>query len=325
MDKMWAYMIQLGSNMWRKKGAKNHPSMEACYHETMYTEREVWNKVTEFLPQAGFNTLLIDVGEGVELDSHPELAIPGSWEKAEVKEEIQRLRELGLTPIPKLNFSAGHNAWLQDYAYMIGTDTYYKVTEEILEETIELFETPEFFHLGMDEETTSQAEFNPITVVRSPFKFVEDAQKLFKVCDRKGVRPWIWLDPAGLQIFGGEEGFSHNVPKNALISNWFYYDFTHAKHKDWIEIYKKIGEWGYDQIPTCSTWNNTMNCYQTMEYCKNQVNPDSIKGYLSAPWLFTTQKSQYGLMDGAWVFYDAKKEHYPEECKKETGEGCIKN
>ena len=313
MDKMWVYMLQLGSNMWRKKGAHNPVYAESIYHDTMYTEKEVWDKLTEALPGFGFNTVLVDVGEAIQLDSHPELTIPGAWSKSQAKEEISRLRELGLTPIPKLNFSAGHNAWLQDYAYMIGTDTYYKVTEEILEEMIEIFDTPEFFHLGLDEETTSQAEYNPITVLRSSFKFVEDAQKLFRVCDKKNVRPWIWLDKAALKVFGGDEGFSQNIPKNALVSNWYYYDFNVERHQDWVEIYKKLGEWGYDQIPCCSTWNNSRNCWQTLEYCKEHVNPESIKGYMSAPWLFTTSKNYYGLLNGAQVFQHAKQQFYPEE------------
>jgi len=32
-----------------------------------------------------------------------------------MKDEIARLKGLGLEPIPKLNFSACHDAWLKDY------------------------------------------------------------------------------------------------------------------------------------------------------------------------------------------------------------------
>ena len=106
-DMMWAFMIYLGSNMWAKKGEKRpyRTEWEEEYHEEMVTSKEVWRKVTDFLPECGINTLLIDIGEGVQFDSHPELAIPGSWTKTELKTEIERLRAMGITPIPKLNFS----------------------------------------------------------------------------------------------------------------------------------------------------------------------------------------------------------------------------
>ena len=69
-----------------------------------------------------------------------------------MKEEIARLKGLGLEPIPKLNFSACHDAWLKDYSRMIATPEYYKVCADVIHDTCEIFGNPRLFHLGWDEE-----------------------------------------------------------------------------------------------------------------------------------------------------------------------------
>ena len=141
--RMWTFMIQLGNNMWDKKNRQTSyikDEEESIYRDYLYLDKPLWNEITAFLPSCGFNTILIDIGEGIRLDSHPELAVEGSWTKEEMRAELARLRSLGLEPIPKYNFSCGHSAWLQDYAYMVGTPTYDRVCKDIIEEVIELFD-----------------------------------------------------------------------------------------------------------------------------------------------------------------------------------------
>jgi len=119
---MWAMLLHLGSNMWSKQGERERFAQDTLpYHETMHCDRQVWREITEYLPSRGINTLLINIGEGVKLDSHPEIAVPGAWTKAELKEELSRLREMGITPLPKFNFSCAHNAWMKDYGFAVNT------------------------------------------------------------------------------------------------------------------------------------------------------------------------------------------------------------
>lgn len=314
-EKMWVYMIQLGANMWGRPEEQRpyYIEEEDCYKEYMSTDREVWRKVTDFLPTCGFNTLLIDIGEGIRFDSHPELAVSGSWSKEEMREELARLRSIGLTPLPKLNFSTCHNAWMGEYAYMVGTETYYRVCQELIEETIELFDTPEFFHLGLDEERFNKVEGYPIATVRAPYKQVEDANKLFKVCLDKGVRPWMWIDSRCIHNFGGDDYFRKHIPKEVVISNWFYRNMYSPEYSERIELYKKLGEWGYEQIPTSSTFSYRSNSRQTMRYCKENVNSDSLIGFMTASWILTDWEDYYGLLNDAWRFGYAREVIYGEK------------
>ena len=274
--KMWAFMIQLGNNMWDKKGRQTpyiKDEEESIYRDFLYTDKEIWNEITAFLPSCGINTLLIDMGEGIRLDSHPELAVEGSWSKEEFRKELQRLRSLGLTPIPKYNFSCGHNAWLQEYAYMVGTETYDHVCRDIVEEVIALFDTPEFFHLGLEEEDYANQRSQPVAVIRNPAKKIQDATALFDICRSHGVRPWIWCNYVCIDSYGGEEAFRAAIPKDVLISNWFYgfvpSDPTTYGENQSLALYTKLGQWGYEQMPTSSTYGSHLSSKMTMKYFRD--------------------------------------------------------
>lgn len=313
---MWTFMIKLGSNMWAKKGSKRPYFTEAefRYHEEVFCDRRIWKKVIDVLPSYGFNTVLIDVGEAIKLDSHPELAIPGCWEKEEFRAELNRIRKLGLTPIPKLNFSAAHNAWMQDYSYMVGSELYYKVCEEILLEVMELFDYPKFFHLGLDEEFLAAQKHNPVRTIRAPYKFVEDSNRLFQLCLEHGVRPAIWLGGQSLPAWGGEEHLLDNIPKEVLIACCFYGFFYGTEpEENGAPYFKRLEEKGYELWPCGSQWMAVQNMRQMMRWCKDNLRPETIKGYLMAPWLHTIPEFYHGLLFGAQLFGYAKELSYPDE------------
>ncbi len=302
---MWATLLHLGTNMWGKKG-EYHPYP---YSDTLKTDMKLWRELTSELPKHGFNTVLIDMGEGVKLESHPELAVSGSLDKKEFAEELSRLRSLGLTPLPKFNFSNAHNAWLQDYALMVGTETYNKVCRDIVEETIDIFDKPEFFHLGLEEENQYQEYFD-VKIMRAPNKKTEDAKALFKVCFDNDVRPWMWVDFKSVEDFGGEEAFRKNISKDVLMSNYHY--GLIQENIPWVRFYRTLEEWGYDQVPTCSTYTMSDNDRWTMEYCKEHLT-NTLCGYMTASWLYTYPHLYYGHMHDIYTFGYAKKTVYPEE------------
>ncbi len=309
-------LLHLGMNMWSRREVEYTKSVGG-YHYKLACQKDEWIALTEEMARLGMNLLLIDMAEGVRYDSHPELAVEGSWSKEEFKADLARLRALGITPIPKFNFSLGHSAWLKDYAYMAGTDTYYKVCEDLIREVCDLFDGPEFFHLGLEEEEYgSQASF-PIIFIRNVATKCRDALRLFDICRDCNTRPWIWVDPNTIETFGGEEEFCRIVPRDVLLSNWFYgCCYNGPRMPEDVSprcyLYKKIGEWGYDQIPTTSNWGNEFNAKQTMDFCKRYVE-DSITGYMCASWLETVHDYHYGNVDCLYNLKYAYDDVYGEE------------
>ena len=94
MEKIWSFFMNLGCNMWADKWSTYKKPIQcetqSRYYESLTTDRAVWRRVVDQLPDFGINTVVIDLGEGVRYESHPELCVAGSW----TREELTVLAEL---------------------------------------------------------------------------------------------------------------------------------------------------------------------------------------------------------------------------------------
>ncbi len=313
-DMMWAYLIHLSDNMW----GDTPETRPTPFHPTLGVDDATWRKVIDFLPQQGFNTVLIDVGDAVQYESHPEIVIPGAWSKDKLKAELDYMRSIGLTPLPKLNFSTCHDAWMGEYARMVSTTPYYNVCKDLILETAELFGNPEYFHLGMDEETAEHQRTFQYAVMRQGDLWWNDLYYLFDCCDKAGTRPWVWAD-AVWSTRGKQAEYLRRMPKSALQSNWSYHPIKWDNEGKLIdppyEAYLTLDKAGFDQVPTSSTWDKSQNSFETMQLVKENCDPALVKGYMTAPWKFTYASEMYDLMNDALRFGLAKKDIYPEECE----------
>lgn len=308
---LWIYLIHLSNNMWDDAGSiRTEPY--TLYSDHLIAEDMVWKKVINYLPSQGINAVLIDVGDGMEYESHPEISISGAWSKDKLKKELDYIRSLGMTPLPKLNFSTCHDAWLGKYERMVSTPEYYQVCKDIIQEVAEVFDYPKYFHLGMDEEGMVCQKNYSYCVIRQHDLWWHDAYYLFDCCDKVGARPWVWAD----YCWDHMEEYLHKMPKSVLQSNWWY-DLI-KKNVDGIyadiryDAYRILDQAGFEQVPTASTWSKWYNNLQTMQLGRDSLSPERLKGYMTAPWYFTTQKDYYTLMSDATRFGDAKKMVYPE-------------
>lgn len=182
----------IGHNMWFDRNAQwnmgEHYNKERDF---LYFDRSVWDRIIEKLPALGVNTVIADLAEGVKYDCAPELAVKGSLEKAEIKEMLNRMKELGINAIPKLDFSASHDVWLGNYSKMPDTGIYREFVKKIIAEVCELFDYPEYFHLGMGDETVEYQKHYGLMIVRGPKSYWRDAYALFDACRECGAKPII--------------------------------------------------------------------------------------------------------------------------------------
>ncbi|MBE6981477.1 MAG: Tat pathway signal protein [Ruminococcaceae bacterium] len=313
-DRIWAFLIQLSGNMWNdhKGGTGRH----APWFDELPTHEPTWKTVIDFLPSQGINTVLIDVGDGIEYESHPEISVSGAWSKQKLKDELDRIRSLGMTPLPKLNFSCGHDTWLGEYSRMVSTRKYYEVCKDVITEVAELFGQPSLFHLGMDEETPGHQKHQNFCCIRQHDLWWHDIYYLFDCCEKVGVRPWIWSDA----IWHRQEEFLEKMPKSVMQSNWYYGAFNKDRNgiytSNYVEAYKRLDEAGFDQIPTGSAFYADWYCMQeTMAFAKEELNMDLVKGFMSCSWYMTTKSSLYAILNDAQRFGDGKRQEFPELCK----------
>ncbi len=306
-------ILYLGSNFWQKKGGEFPVDPEEfIYREKMYFDKATWDKVVDSLPEYNIDTVVIALGEGVVYDSHPELAVEGSWSKETLKAELAKLKSMGIRAIPYENFAPNHNAWLKDYTYMVGTQKYMDICADIVKDVIDMFDTPDMFHLGFGTEGYNVKYFNtfrmpphPITIVCRPYILAQLANTLFDICREKGVRPWMWADTRTVEAFGGEESFCKFIPKDVLLSAQYYGNPISIVLKDGkpfikstnaeMEHFKKLSDLGYTQIPAVTRRihpgapRNVM-LYTAMQ-CKN------IEGYVAQTLANTVERKYYSLMN----------------------------
>ena len=307
-QKRFISLLHLGGNMWQKPGnAKLYKKecIDWCYRDYLATDDATWQKITDFLPTCKINTVLIDMGEAVELKRHPELAVRGSWSQEKFKDELKRLRSIGLEPLPKFNFSSCHNAWMKDMMYRVGTQEYNDFCKDIIEEACELFDGPALFHLGLDEDDWISQNINGHSVIttRSPEKFAEDTNLLFDACRKNGARPWMWAGTTAFDYYGSEQRFTEAVGKDVVLSN-YHYGSIHVGGEDMyasasVAHYKTLEKLGYDQIPCASTWSEPTCNLRTMNFAKNYMDDEKLLGFMSAPWHLTIPEMLYGLMHDA--------------------------
>ena len=120
-----ADLIHLSTNMWsdnQKWPTNTAPCAETInFAPDFCFDEDFWHALAARMANAGFNMVVFDVGDAVKYKSHPEIAVKGAWTPAKLKHELAACRKQGLEPIPKLNFSAGHDAWMGAYSRMVST------------------------------------------------------------------------------------------------------------------------------------------------------------------------------------------------------------
>lgn len=293
---IFANLLHLSYNMW---GDWENPAVKSKYWTArphLRFDEKLWNDLLEAMHNRGMNMVVIDVGDGIEFSSHPEIAVKNAWSQDKLKAELAKMRQMGLEPIPKLNFSTCHDQWLGNYSRMVSTPQYYQVCQDLIAETIELFGKPRFFHLGMDEEEAIHQTNFQYVVMRQHGLWWRDIQFLFKQVESKGVRPWIWSD----YVWNHVDEFYQNMPKNVVQSNW-YRDPVRGDAKsvyggvinmdiECVRTYVDLDKAGYDQLPTVSNWETPENIHGTMRFCRQHLSKERLKGFLLTPWKPTLEE-----------------------------------
>lgn len=275
----WAILLHLGYNMWADRDASEWGLDYVSYRPYLRFDEELWNDLLHKIVDAGITMVVLDLGDGVQYESHPEIAVRGAWPTQKLGQELNKMRHLGVEPIPKLNFSTSHDAWLGEYARCVSTDTYYRVCSDLIAEVIDLFDRPRLFHLGMDEETARHQRHYEYVVIRQHDLWWHDLCFYVEQVEKAGVRPWVWSD----YLWHHPETFLAKMPTSVLQSNW-YYGAEFGPEIERAQAYDVLEAHGYDQIPTGSNWTEADNLQKTVRYCSEHIAPDRLKGYLQTVW-----------------------------------------
>lgn len=309
---LWANLLQLGNNLWNDHlNTPERPALDANGHprdliygvsDRLRFDERYWEHLTERMSKIGMNMVVIDLAEGLEYPSHPELAVKGSWSPDKMRKELARLRELGLEPVPKLNFSACHDVWLGEYSRMLSTPTYYRVVSELIQDVCTIFGRPRFFHIGMDEETYRVQRESTYVVCRQGDLWYSDLDFYRREIEKHGARAMMWSDQSW-----SEPRFPKSVSKTIVQNNWYYWndiaeldaktllprpadekktdDAMHVwSHLQQLRAFRELDAAGFDQMPCATNWDNHENMGQVVDYALRRISPERLKGFLFATW-----------------------------------------
>ena len=338
-DKIWALMVHLSGDF---SGMNWKKWMDTPLTE--YFHEDVWHKAVNSAADAGMNAIVMEVIDGVQYTSHPEVSRPDAFTQEWLHEQVAYCRERGIALIPKLNFSATHDMWLGEYARMLSTSTYYQVTKDLIEEVYELFEHPAYIHLGMDEEDNKHQKGRDYVAFRQGNQYMKDLRHLVDCVKATGATPWIWTCP----LFDMTEDFVKEFGKDDVVLSPWYYNAFRPEHLTPIESraeyvayynegdYAKMNirfveddpflvnfrlkalplmEYGYKYIPCSSVFNRCdYNTVDLMDYFKKYANDDQILGYIAAPWcaMQNTERSLTFFEETFRFFKEAKEKIYSE-------------
>lgn len=304
----WCLFLDFGDNCWNDSSTR-----ETCTGEIFYTHLRAdvgaLREITEFAAANGCDSVIIDIANGIKFKTHPEIAAEDAWEPEFFKKELQRMSELGLKTYPRLNFSAGHDAWLGVYGRMVSTPKYYEVCRELIHEVIDIFDTPELMSLVMDEENGLNQGRLDYACYRQYDLVWHDLNYLLDCIREKGVRPCIGAD----YYWSFPQEFLDNVPRDVLVCPWFYlFLYEDAEHKfpmdSWSvtrrKCFKDLTEAGFDIMLQGAGHENTFNFEHTIRYAKENLDESKIYGMMiCGSWAAPTEDSKYYYMD---AIYQAK-------------------
>ena len=342
----WGALLHLGANMWddfeagpddwakseAEEAARPNPygpsgKRRSRYHSYLRCSDDLWRRAVDHMAETKMNLVFIDLGEGLAYPSHPELAVPGTWSVEKMQKELARIRSLGLEPVPKLNFSTCHDAWLKEYHRMVSTRKYYEVVADVIRDTCEVFGHPRLFHIGYDEEMPIAQMNNFLSVCRQGDLWWHDLFYTVGQVEKHGARAVMWADA----IWTGRAEYLKRMSKGVLQSNWYYRsDFSEKKLK-WNYEFEKKGGWGetvhgaaafmaleeagFDQLPCTSNWAEDGSADAVVKYCKEHIDPSRLKGFYTAPWARTLpdtsdRKNITKVLEGIDLLKGARDRHY---------------
>ena len=304
-------LLHMGMNMWGEWRAPDEPKIEGkrYTHDEIFFSEDIWRRTIDHAVKRRFNMVVMDLGEFVVYPSHPELAVKGSWSPDKMRAEVRRLKALGLEPIPKLNFSATHDQWLKQYHRMVSTEPYYRVCFDVIKDVCEIFETPRFLHIGFDEEQMEWQRKSAHVTCRQNELWWHSLYKFIGAVESHGVRPWMFSD----------YGWSHpefikKCPKSVLQCPGYYnedvqgYVIEKMKkgYQPRLKIFIDLTRAGFDIVALPTNWvspklrasgrtENSDNAAEMVKFCRANVVPERLKGYLMAPWLECKTESSFRL------------------------------
>lgn len=247
--------------------------------------------ISKLFARFKMNDIVMEAEQGVKWESRPEIVTPYAMDKQKVRELVQYAKDHYMRVTPLIQ-SLGHGEWMfrkgnnldfcedttYPYAYCPLNPKSYDFIFALMDEAIDLFDHPEYMHIGHDEHTNfgifpSHPECKKIGNANLYFM---DTMKIYNHLKAKGVKTMLWGD-----IFPKPE-FKEKLdglPRDVVIADWHYGPELKQPTVDWFQ------ENGFQVLG--GTWYDPKNISRFSEYGAKH----NILGMMQTTWAGYDQNS----------------------------------
>ncbi|MFO7900770.1 MAG: hypothetical protein R6V58_17135 [Planctomycetota bacterium] len=181
-------------------------------------DRGLMEELVDLTPDCGYNTVIFDVADAVEYAIHPDLKRPYTVPMQELADLAGRARDRGLEVIGKLNWSKSerhrHNWWFRPYRDLPDDDEYFDHAWQVIDEVCAACGPGEFFHIGVDEDTTRDADAYCAVIERLRAGLAE-----------RGRRTVAWSDLCvrwSEDLASKAQAAAERLPRDIVLTIWHY-------------------------------------------------------------------------------------------------------
>ncbi len=198
-----------------------------------------------------FNTLIVQLGDGVALPSMSKIARADAWSPEAFRRIAAYARANGLEFVPELKLlthqeklfkKAYPDLMYNQWTYDPSNEETYKVVFAMLDDVIQAVH-PRVIHIGHDEvegvvrrARGSRRELAPGERALPPALFLADVDRLYDYLSARGIKVWMWGDMLATpeefprmmaRQLHGDAGYASllpRIPHDIVICDWHYED-----------------------------------------------------------------------------------------------------
>lgn len=208
-------------------------------------------RIVSLARRAQFNTLVVQLADGVAFPSMGEIPRSDAWSVEEFRSFLDYVRQNGLRFIPELQllthqeklFRGAYPELLYNgYTYDPRKEETYERVFAIMDEIISLSD-PDAFHIGHDEVEGPGKSRSRLKEGETPLPaelFLQDVERLHRYLSEKGIETWMWGDmlisarefPGMLsRHLHGDRAYADlrgRLPRDIVVTDWHYDDGQEA-------------------------------------------------------------------------------------------------
>jgi hypothetical protein len=256
--------------------------------------------------ELGFNTIVLQIANGVNLDSAPRLARPGAWAREQLKDFADQARSRGLDVVPEFKFLTHQEKFLQTaypellynaVTYDPRKEAVYEIVFAMLDEVIDLIK-PKAVSIGHDEVVGwnphhARRHLGPDEAMLPADLFLYDVKVLHEFLAERNVETWMWgdmlLSPeqfagyASTYFHGNRNGYGkalrREIPREIVICDWQY-----TNNQAEFPSMKVFQDDGFRVIG--SVWEDAKTAMNFGQYAADS----SAMGMMATTWFYVPQR-----------------------------------